>query len=203
MKNKFSYEFWKFTGNEYKHNLKCLIRVYSSHTLHYLFYGRKQEVSKIKLIRKYYDIRKKIIGNKSGIEIPTFENIGFGLLLCHVYCITINEDAILGDDVTLFKGTTIGRVRTGKRAGVPTIGNRVVICSNATVCGNVIIGDDIMIAPGAFVNFDVPSDSVVVGNPGIIHHKKFAADDYFTTFADREHYRSKENVTEYEVTLNK
>ena len=40
------------------------------------------------------------------------------------------------------------------------------------VCGNIVIGDDVLIAAGAFVNFDVPDNSVVVGNPGIIHHKE-------------------------------
>lgn len=40
-----------------------------------------------------------------------------------------------------------------------------------------------MIAPGAYVNFDVPPNSVVIGNPGTIHHKDHAADDYFTAFA--------------------
>lgn len=40
-----------------------------------------------------------------------------------------------------------------------------------------------MIAPNAYVNFDVPPNSVVIGNPGVIHHKDHAADDYFTAFA--------------------
>lgn len=58
-----------------------------------------------------------------------------------------------------------------------------MLCCNSTVVGNIVIGDDVMIAPGAYVNFDVPHDSVVIGNPGIIHHKKHAGDDYFTAFA--------------------
>lgn len=49
--------------------------------------------------------------------------------------------------------------------------------------GNITIGNDVMIAPGAYVNFDVPDNSVVIGNPGVIHQKEHAADDYFTTFA--------------------
>lgn len=60
----------------------------------------------------------------------------------------------------------------GEKSGTPCIGDRVVICSNAMVCGNIVIGDDVLIAAGAFVNFDVPDNSVVVGNPGIIHHKE-------------------------------
>ena len=51
---------------------------------------------------------------------------------------------------------------------------------NATVVGNVTIGDDVLIAPGAFVNFDVPSHSVVIGNPAQIHHKENATEGYVT-----------------------
>ena len=46
------------------------------------------------------------------------------------------------------------------------------------VCGKVVIGDDVLIAANAFVNFDVPSNSVVIGNPGIIHKKENASVDY-------------------------
>ncbi len=60
------------------------------------------------------------------------------------------------------------------------IGNRVWIGVNATVVGKVTIGDDVLIAPGAFVNFDVPSHSVVLGNPAQIHHKENATEGYIT-----------------------
>ena len=62
--------------------------------------------------------------------------------------------------------------------GVPTIGNQVAIGINATVIGNIIIGNDVMIAPNSFVNFDVPSHSIVIGNPGVIHHKEKATAGY-------------------------
>lgn len=48
----------------------------------------------------------------------------------------------------------------------------MVVCSNAMVCGNITVGNDVLIAAGAYVNFDVPDDSVVIGNPGVIHHKE-------------------------------
>ena len=60
----------------------------------------------------------------------------------------------------------------GKRKGNPTIGRNVTVYSNATICGNVRVGDDAVIAPGAFVNFDVPEHSIVIGNPGVIHSKR-------------------------------
>lgn len=55
------------------------------------------------------------------------------------------------------------------------IGDRVVIEAHAVVVGNVKIGCDVVIAANAFVNFDVPDHSVVLGNPGVIHHKENAA----------------------------
>ena len=59
----------------------------------------------------------------------------------------------------------------GDKKGCPTIGNNVTIYANATVCGKVYIGDNVDIASGAFVNFDVPDNSIVLGNPGVIHKK--------------------------------
>ena len=66
----------------------------------------------------------------------------------------------------------------GRRKGVPTIGDCVSIGINATVVGNIKIGNDVIIAPNSFVNFDVPDHSVVIGNPGIIHQKNEATEGY-------------------------
>lgn len=96
----------------------------------------------------------------------------------HPYCITINAAAQIGENFTIFKGATIGLVRSGKRAGVPKIGNRVTVCTNAMVCYGITIGDDVLIAANAFVDFDVPSNSVVIGNPAMIKHKQDASKDY-------------------------
>lgn len=49
---------------------------------------------------------------------------------------------------------------------------------NSVIVGNVQIGDDVLIAPNSYVNFDVPDHSVVIGNPGIIHHKENATENY-------------------------
>lgn len=140
------------------------------------------ETAKSRAAKTYYKIRCKHIGTLYGNEIPSFDKIDEGLMLCHGYGITVNENAVMGKDVTLFKGCTVG-VRSGKNAGAPVIGDRVVLCCNSTVVGNITIGNDVMIAPGAYVNFDVPDNSVVIGNPGVIHQKEHVADDYFTTFA--------------------
>lgn len=101
-----------------------------------------------------------------------------GLYLGHPYNITVSSGAVLGMNVNLHKGCTIGRENRGKREGCPTIGNCVSIGINATVVGNISIGDDVMIAAGAFVNHDVPSHSICVGNPCRIISRVGATDGY-------------------------
>ena len=103
-----------------------------------------------------------------------FGSTGGGLALGYPHDIIVNGGVTLGEQVCLFKGVLIGSVRSGAKAGVPTIGDRVVIGQNATVVGNICIGNDVLIAANAFVNFDVPDHSVVIGNPGVIHHKENA-----------------------------
>ena len=120
-----------------------------------------------------------MMARRRGVQIEFSDKICGGLVLAHAYGITVNASAVLGEKCMLFKGCTIGGIRQGPRRGVPKLGCRVVVGLNATVVGGVSIGDDVMIAPGAFVNFDVPSHSVVIGNPGVIHHKVGATKAYY------------------------
>ena len=66
----------------------------------------------------------------------------------------------------------------GGRKGVPKIGNKVWIGINACIVGNVTIGDDVLIAPNSYVNCDLPSHSVVFGNPCVIKHRDNATEGY-------------------------
>lgn len=70
------------------------------------------------------------------------------------------------------------RLIGGGRKGVPKIDNKVWIGINACIVGNVTIGDDVLIAPNSYVNCDVPSHSVVFGNPCFIKHRDNAAEGY-------------------------
>lgn len=94
------------------------------------------------------------------------------------YCITINPQAIIGRNVNIHRGVVIGQENRGKREGAPTIGDDVWIGINASIVGGIKVENDVMIAPGAFVNRDVPSHSVVFGNPCIIKHKDHATEGY-------------------------
>lgn len=112
------------------------------------------------------------------IEISYTTKIDGGLYIGHPYCITINPKAIIGKNCNIHKGVTIGQENRGKRKGTPIIGDSVWIGVNATIVGNVKIGDDVLIAPNSYVNVDIPSHSVVFGNPCIIKHKENATNEY-------------------------
>lgn len=72
----------------------------------------------------------------------------------------------------------IGQTNRGGRQGTPVIGNEVWIGINAAIVGKVTIGDDVLIAPNSYVNCDVPSHSIVFGNPCIIKHRENATEGY-------------------------
>lgn len=115
---------------------------------------------------------------KYGLEISPITSIGKGLYLGHAYNITINTNAVIGDWCNIHKGVVIGQENRGKRKGVPHIGNKVWIGINAAIVGNITIGDDVLIAPNSYVNCDVPSHSIVFGNPCIIKHRDNATEGY-------------------------
>lgn len=92
--------------------------------------------------------------------------------------ITINPNAIIGKNCNIHKGVTIGQENRGSRKGTPTIGNDVWIGINATIVGNINIGDDVLIAPNSYVNVNIPSHSVVFGNPCQIKFKEKATENY-------------------------
>lgn len=113
----------------------------------------------------------------TGIQIPVGTDIGPGFRISHFGAIVINPEAKVGKNFSIAQNTLIGSAQ-GKRAGVPTIGDNVIMSANSVVIGGITIGDNVMIAPGAFVNFDVPSDSIVIGNPGQIIPSNRPTDKY-------------------------
>jgi len=80
----------------------------------------------------------------------------------------ISPHAVLGANINIAQGVTIGAASRGPRQGAPTLEDRVWVGANAIIVGKVTIGHDALIAPGAYVNFDVPSMAVILGNPGKI-----------------------------------
>lgn len=108
----------------------------------------------------------------TGIEIHPGARIGKGLFIDHGMGVVIGETSILGDNVTLFQGVTLGG--TGKERGKrhPTLGNNVVVGAGAKVLGNIRIGDNVSVGANAVVIRDVPPNSTVVGVPGRIARRE-------------------------------
>lgn len=118
-----------------------------------------------------------------GLEIPWQTKIGKGFYLGHAFNITINPNAIIGDYCNIHKGVLIGQQNRGKKKGSPIIGNKVWIGINAAIVGKIIIGDDVLIAPNSYVNCDVPSHSIVLGNPCIIIPQENATQSYINNIS--------------------
>ncbi|HEX8413219.1 MAG TPA: hypothetical protein VF637_04960 [Sphingomicrobium sp.] len=109
----------------------------------------------------------------ASIDLPATTLVGAGLLINHGWGIVVTRHAVIGRNVTLMHGATIGRGDTideaGNRSmGFPTIEDNVWIGPNATVVGGVVVGAGARILPGAIVHFDVPASTMVAGNPGQI-----------------------------------
>ncbi len=103
---------------------------------------------------------------KTGIEIHPGAQIGKGFFIDHGNGVIIGETAVIGDNVTLYQGVTLGG--TGKEQGKrhPTVGNNVMISAGAKVLGSFTIGDNSKIGAGSVVLEEVPPNSTVVGVPG-------------------------------------
>jgi serine O-acetyltransferase len=101
----------------------------------------------------------------TGIEIHPGATIGRRFFIDHGMGIVIGETAEVGDDVLMYKGAVLGGTSLDKGKRHPTIGNGVVIGSNAVVLGPILIGDNARIGSGAVVIRPVPSDSTAVGVP--------------------------------------
>jgi len=104
----------------------------------------------------------------TGIEIHPGAKIGRGVFIDHGMGIVVGETAVIGDNVLLYQGVTLGGTGLVKGKRHPTIGNNVVIGGGAKVLGNITIGDNSYIGANAVVIKDVPPNSTVVGVPGRI-----------------------------------
>lgn len=147
------------------------------HRLRYMVYFRIAQNTGNKLLKLFCEFKLFRLCKKYGIEIKTSTKIGPGFVMCHPYNITISPFAVLGRNVNIMKGATIG-LSGGKKPGAPVLGDCVYVGINSTVLGGIHIGDDVMIAPNTFVNQDVPSHSVVVGNPCRVIPKENATREY-------------------------
>jgi serine O-acetyltransferase len=104
----------------------------------------------------------------TGIEIHPGAQIGRRLFIDHGFGVVIGETAVVGEDVTLYQGVTLGG--TGKERGKrhPTLLDNVVVGGGAKILGNITVGRNCRIGAGSVVLRNVPDESTVVGVPGHI-----------------------------------
>ena len=126
-------------------------------------------------LKKHYFLARWISQRgvrKTGIEIHPGAVIGKGFFIDHGNGVIIGETTIIGDNVTLYQGVTLGG--TGKEHGKrhPTVGNNVMISAGAKVLGSFKIGDNSKIGAGSVVLEEVPPGSTVVGVPGRVGKRK-------------------------------
>ena len=117
---------------------------------------------------KFYFIARWISQRASritGIEIHPAAQIGKRFFIDHGTGVVIGETAIIGDDVTLYQGVTLGG--TGKDTGKrhPTICDNVMIGSGAKILGPIVIGENCRVGAGAVVVNDIPANSTAIGIP--------------------------------------
>jgi serine O-acetyltransferase len=119
---------------------------------------------------------------KFGVQIPARTKIGENFMIGHVGGIVVNSGVLIGNRVKIMQGVLLGEDYRGHRKGTPVIGDNVFIGANAVIVGKITIGDDVLIAPNSYVNFDVPPHSIVIGNPGKIISRDNATDGYLEQF---------------------
>jgi serine O-acetyltransferase len=168
----------------YRYSGKVDLRTLLTYLIHspgfrFTFVYRKANGLNAKSLRRLaYKLLHRRYFYKYGFQIPLSTRIGKGLYIAHFGNIVVHWDATLGDNCNLHHGVTIGQANRGKRKGCPAIGNRVWIGCGAVVVGKITIGDNVLIAPNAYVNFDVPSNSIVLGNPAKVIPKEDATLGY-------------------------
>lgn len=102
------------------------------------------------------------------VDIPFKTKLGRGCVIYHGHSLVIFSDVVIGDNCVLRHCTTIGNKGVGLESRSPVIGDNCDIGSNTVIIGDVLIGDNVIVGAGSVILKSVPSNSLVVGNPGRI-----------------------------------
>ncbi len=133
----------------------------------YIYFFRHTNEARFIVTKVFWATLLHITKVITGIQIPPGTKIDRGLRILHFGTIVVNPRTTIGKNFNIAQGVLIGNSE-GKKSGVPKFGDNVYCGANSIIIGNAKIGNDVLIAPGAFVNFDVPDNSIVIGNPGKI-----------------------------------
>lgn len=168
-------------GYRYTRSTRPLILASAYHTMpgyRFLFWFRIVQALRIggrdnrgwfrNLIFRLFQTKLRRIGYRFGFDIPISVKLGRGLKLGHFGGVVLQGAVQIGENCLISHNVTIGKVPRGKRKGSPTIGDRCYIGTGSVIAGGITVGNDVLIGPNTFVNFDVPDGSVVLGSPGKI-----------------------------------
>jgi serine O-acetyltransferase len=141
-------------------------------------FGRWRYTVRPALLRRplslLYKFMKIAVQIATGIDLPCETRVGRRLVIEHFGGIVVSGDTVIGDDVVLRHGVTLGLRRTGV-PGAPQIGNGVDIGAGAKILGPVRIGDGAVIGANAVVLADVPAGALAVGIPARVRERRAAA----------------------------
>ena len=157
-------------GNNKKLSIQIRYLLTVPEFLYTVFY-RKSNSARLKVTRMIWSFFLNITKVITHIRISSAVKIGRGLRIAHFGSIVVNPHVVIGKNFNISEGCLIG-FSEGRNRGVPTIGDNVCMNANAIIIGGVHIGNNVLIAPGAFINFDVPDNSIVIGNPGKIINRE-------------------------------
>ena len=132
------------------------------HVAHYA--PRRHGLALVPYLWHRFELRR--LRFRFGYDVSPTTSIGPGFYIGHFGMLVISPLAVIGRNCNINQGVTIGATSRGSRLGAPTLGDRVWVGANAVIVGKITIGSDALIAPGAFVNVDVPEKAVFLGNPG-------------------------------------
>lgn len=153
-------QFIKLNDPSFKGNFEFLLYPGVKAVIYY-------HISRFFYLRKFYYISRRIMEHakrKTGIEIHPGAVIGKNLFIDHGFGVVIGETCVIGDNVVIFQGVTLGstlKENTFKRH--PNIGSNVIIGSGAKVLGNITIGSNVKIGANSVVIDNIESNSTVVG----------------------------------------
>lgn len=120
-----------------------------------------------------------ITKRRTGIEIHPGAQIGKRFFIDHGYGVVVGETTIIGDDVTIYQGVTLGGRGTVQGKRHPTIGNNVIIGASALILGNITIGDNAKIGANSTVLYDVEPNQTIIGTKAKVHNKPSEPHDMY------------------------
>ncbi|MFC1974580.1 serine O-acetyltransferase [Chloroflexota bacterium] len=134
------------------------------------FHARQSHRLAHTLFRWHIPVLPRMISHISrfitGIEIHPGAKIGEGFFIDHGMGVVIGETAVIGDNVTMYQGVTLGGTSHKRAKRHPTLGNNVVVGVGAQLIGDITIGDNTKVGAGSVVVTSAPANATVVGVPG-------------------------------------